>query len=265
MSLRAMFVSRLEHFSHWQAGYGRLYYGNEFCERLIPTAAELRAALDFAGERGVPLTLVTPYVTENGLARLRELLDIMAGDARGDEVVFNEWGVLRVLHNDYIGLTPVMGRLLNRMKRGPRLMTVIDKLPPTTVRYFRDNYLNNPALADFLAQRGVGRVELDNLLQGFDFKLQRFSGSVYTPYVYVSTTRLCLSAGCEDPARATEVTVGAACQRECRRYTFHLRHPIMPLPLIRKGSAIFYHNAREIPDLTERGIDRIIVQPEIPI
>jgi len=265
VSGRAMFVSRLEHLTHWQAGYHRLYYGNEFCERLIPTGEELRTALDFAGEQGVPLTLVTPYVTENGLARLRELLDIMTGDSRGDEVVFNEWGVLRVLHNDYPGLTPVMGRLLNRMKRGPRLMTVIDKLPPSTVHYFRDNYLNNPALGDFLAAQGVGRVELDNLLQGFDFKLERLRGSVYTPYVYVSTTRLCLAAGCEDASRATEVTVGGACQRECRRYTFHLRHSIMPVPLIRKGAAVFYHNAQEIPDLAERGIDRIVVQPEIPI
>jgi hypothetical protein len=265
VSTRAMFVSRLEHLSHWQAGYDRLYYGNEFCERLIPTADELRAALKFAGERGVPLTLVTPYVTEHGMARQRELFDIMSGDARADEVVFNEWGVLRVLHNDYSGLTPVMGRLLNRMKRGPRLMTVIDKLPPTTVRYFRDNHLNNPALNDFLKEHGVGRVELDNLLQGFDFELEKLRGTIYTPYVYVSTTRLCLSAGCEDPSRTTEVTVGAACQRECRRYTFHLRHSIMPVPLIRKGAAIFYHNAREIPDLGARGIDRIVVQPEIPI
>ena len=260
-----MFVSRLEHLDHWQPGYGRLYYGNEFCERLMPTGEGLKLALEFAGERGVSLTLVTPYVTENRLARLRELLDIMVADARGDEVVFNEWGVLRVLHNGYSGLTPVMGRLLNRMKRGPRLMTVIDKLPPSTVRYFRDNYLKNPALNDFLATHGVGRVELDNLLQGFDFKLEHLRGSLYTPYVYVSTTRLCLSAGCEDPSRATEVTVGADCRQECRRYTFHLRHPIMPVRLIRKGTAVFYHNPREMPDLEARGIDRIVVQPEVPI
>jgi len=158
-----------------------------------------------------------------------------------------------------------MGRLLNRMKRGPRLMTVFDKLPPTTRQYFRDSYLNNPALNQFLATQGVGRVELDNLLQGIGFKLERLRGSVYTPYVYVSTTRLCLVAGCEDASRASEVTVGAACQRECRRYTFHLRHEIMPLPLIRKGNTIFYHNARERADLEEHGIDRIVIQPEIPI
>ncbi len=260
-----MFVTRSEHLAHWHSGNTRLYYGMEFCERLIPEPAELGAALDFARARGVPLTLVTPYVTEEALSRLRCLFDLMRDDNAGDEVVFNEWGVLRVLHLEYPALVPVMGRLLNRMKRGPRLLSVIDKLPPSTVHYFRDNYLNNPALYDFLAARGVYRAELDNLLQGFDFTLARLSGSIYLPYVYVSTTRLCLANGCEDVALATEVSVGAACRRECRRYTFHLSHDVMPLPLLRKGAATLYHNPRLPEDLEAMGIDRVVTMPEIPM
>ena len=77
---------------------------------------------------------------------------ILAREMPEAEVVFNEWGVLRVLRTDYPALKPVMGRLLNRMKRGPRLMGVIDRLPPTTAHYFRSNYLNIEALTDFLGE-----------------------------------------------------------------------------------------------------------------
>jgi len=261
----ALLVARTEYLAYFNNEFSRLYFGNEFCERLLPAAAELREALALVRDRrGVGFTFVTPYVTEKGLRTLRRLLDIISREMPGSEVVCNEYGVLRTLHKDYPALEPVLGRLLSRMKRGPRLMTVIDKLPASTVHYFRDNNLNVPALAEFLSGLGVKRVELDNVLQGFDFTLERFTGSLYFPFAYVTTTRLCLANGCEDAARAEQVTI-SPCRRECRRYTFRMTHPIMPLPLIRKGNTIFFRNDRLPDGLEERGFDRLVVQPELPM
>ncbi|MDP7294889.1 MAG: hypothetical protein QGG24_06170, partial [Vicinamibacterales bacterium] len=75
----------------------RVYLGNEFCERLIPSVQLLERAHTAAAERGLALTLLTPYVTDDGIDRLRPLLSRLEGLAglapfapvagRGDEAL----------------------------------------------------------------------------------------------------------------------------------------------------------------------------------
>ncbi|MFH0942525.1 MAG: hypothetical protein V1823_05860 [Chloroflexota bacterium] len=261
---QSLFIANLENLKYFDPGYSRIYFGVEFCERLLPDVADLKRVLDFAGEKGLDFTLVTPYVTERGLEKLSGLLEVLVTARPDSEVVFNDYGVLRLLGRRYPGLEPVLGRLLNRTKRGPRLMTVIDKLPETTVAYFRDANLNVPALNEFYRRRGVNRVELDNLLQGIGFTLERWQGSLYLPYAYVTTTRFCLANACDDPGREMHIGV-FPCKRECQKYTFYLRNAVMPVVLERKGNTIFFRNDRVPDDIEQRGINRLVIQPEIPI
>jgi len=261
---QAVFISKVENLKYFRPHFSRLYFGNEFCEQLIPSVAELARVLDFVSENSLDFTFVTPYVTDNGLRRLEILLQVIAQKRPGSEVVFNDYGVLRILCSRYSGLEPVMGRLLNRMKRGPRLMMVIDKLPRTTVEYFQSSNLTVPAFSKFLNDNGVKRVEMDNVLQDFAFSLESLSASLYLPFAYVTTTRLCLANSCDVPER--EELIGVfPCQRECQKYTFYLKSEIMPVMLIRKGNTIFFEN-RALPDSIEgMGITRIVTEPEIPV
>lgn len=261
---QSLFIAKTENLKYFDPGYTRIYFGVEFCERLLPGAGDLKRVLDFAGEKGLDFTFVTPYVTERGLGKLESLLEVLAETRPDSEVVFNDYGVLRLLHNSFPGLEPVLGRLLNRTKRGPRLMTVIDRLPETTVAYFRDTNLNVPALNEFYRKQGVKRVELDNLLQGIGFTLERWQGSLYLPYAYVTTTRFCLANACDDPEKETRIGI-FPCQRECQKYTFYLRNPVMPVVLERKGNTIFFRNDRVPGDIEQRGINRLVIQPEIPV
>jgi len=241
---QAIFISRVENLKYYTPHFSRLYFGNEFCEQLIPSITELQRVLDFVGENSLDFTLVSPYATEKDLGRLEVLFREVARRQPGSEVVFNDYGVLRVLNSRYGELEPVMGRLLHKMKRGPRLMTVISKLPPSTVEYFRGSNLAVPILGEFLNQNGVKRVELDNLLQGFDFSLDNnLKGSLYYPYAYITTTRFCLSGSCDMPEKE-EIIAIIPCKRESQRYTFYLRNEIMPVILIRKGKPVFYMRMR---------------------
>src|SRR5580700_645621 len=79
--------------------FTRTAYGTEFCEHLLPSTDALRAVV----ETGRPLTFLTPYLSDHGIAQLRRLLPLLQ-DA---EVVFNDWGVLRLLRNEFPHLTPV--------------------------------------------------------------------------------------------------------------------------------------------------------------
>jgi hypothetical protein len=90
------------------------------------------------------------------------------------------------------------------------------------------------------------------------------SMSLHVPFVYVTTTRICLVANCDVPEKKGFIGV-FPCNRECRKYTFYLENKVMTTPLIRKGNTLFYKNTTIPDELTGcEAIDRIIISPEIP-
>src|SRR5882724_3820167 len=101
--------------------FTRCAFGTEFCENLLPEPAALAVTRKRARACGVLLTFLTPYVSDRGIAQLKPLLALLDG---GDEVAFNDWGVLNLLRRDYPRLVPVQGRLLNKSLRDPRVMGV---------------------------------------------------------------------------------------------------------------------------------------------
>lgn len=263
---RALYITRKEQLNRFDSKYSRLYFGNEFCQRLIPSEKELGQVLDFVVERNVDFTFLTPYVTNAGLGQIERLM-LMVHTAKPDsEVAFNDWGVLSVIRENYPSLRPVMGRLLNKMKRGPRLMMFMNIMPKETIGYFQTCSLEVPEVQRFLVDNHVRRVELDNVLQGIslDLKATGISASIYVPYAYVTTTRLCLANRCEDPNSADWLGI-AECRKECQSYCFTLRHPALPVPLISKGNTKFIRNEQLPSNPEDIGINRIVQEAEVPI
>ena len=263
---QALFVSKVDNLKYFEDTdeLSRLYFGIEFCERLIPDAADLKKVISFVNEKKIDFTLVTPYVTEDGLERVERLLGTLAETKPGSEVVFNDWGVFQVMDEKYPGLIPVLGRMLNKMKRGPRLLNVLDKIPEESVRYYRSPGITVPKVREFLLKNRITRVEFDNLLQGIDLERtgDEIKKTLYLPFAYITTTRLCLTAWCDREDKVREVDI-SPCSHECQRYTFYLKNPVMITNLIRKGNTIFFCN-EEIPD-NLKIFDRVVIAPEIPI
>jgi hypothetical protein len=263
---QALYVSKVENLKYVSNDFTRLYFGQEFCERLIPAKEQLEEVLSFVEKENLEFTFVTPYVTESGLDRLEDCIGFLAERRPDAEVVFNDWGIFQFLRESWPGLTPVMGRLLNKQKRGPRIINIIDKVPSETRDFYQGSNLDVPAVCRFLKSRGISRVEFDNLLRGINLEGadKEIHKSLYMPFAFVSTTRLCLSANCDSSEKSGYVGIGD-CSRECQKYTFNLENPVMRLPLIRKGNAIFFLN-EDIPDVvSNRKVDRIVIEPEIPI
>jgi hypothetical protein len=255
----ASFISNRDNLKYCDQNFSRLYFGNEFCQRLLPTPEELNAVLE-----AVPLdfTLVTPYVTDEGLEKVQGLIDLLSKRREKAEVVFNDWGVFTVLKGQYPSLEPVLGRLLNKMKRDPRLMNVLDRIPENTREYFRGSNLSVPLFRNFLVENGIKRAEFDNVLQEIDFDYQGIELSLYLPYVYVTTTRACLANACDIPEESEHVGI-FPCRQECKRYTFHLESDVMPAALIRRGNTLFFEN-EEIPSFMQH-VSRVVIEPEIPM
>ncbi len=263
---QALFITKTENLKYWNRDFTRLYFGIEFCERLLPSPSQLQRVLTFVEEHDAAFTLVTPYVTNRGLKHVEKLMVLVSTSKPTSELVFNDWGVLHLLQEKHYPLTPVLGRLLNKMKRGPRIMAVKDLIPVTSREFFTTPNLSIPEVADFLIRHHIRRVEFDNLLQGLtlDGISSELHLSLYLPFAYITTTRFCLMPS-PSPSHVMKIGV-LPCKKECQRYAFQLNNPAMTTPLIRKGNTIFFSN-ESIPleVIREKKVNRVVLEPEIPL
>jgi len=261
----------------------RLYFGHELCERLLPSAPDLARVVGFCRMKGLWLTLVTPPVTQPGLARVEELLTWLdAHDAAG-EIVINDYGVLHLLRRRHPRLEPVLGRLMSKQQRDPRIMRllaggsapqpvggrlVLDvALPDEAAALYRATPHSSAHTQRLLRTLGVRRVELDNPLHGFDYEGgdDGATASLYVPFGVVATSRRCTA----DPRRVAQPFSDrlTACARDCRRTAFELRAEHIAVPLYRRGNTLFFRNDAVPGDaeLARRHVDRVVHQPRLPI
>ncbi len=263
---QVLYISKPGNLKYFRKDFTRLYFGQEFCQRLIPTMEQLEEVLLFSEKENLHFTFVTPYVTNQGLQRLEELIGFLAEKKKDAEIVFNDWGVFQFIREEFGSLVPVMGRLLNKSKRGPRIMNILDKVPDETRDFYRGSNLDVPAVGRFLKQQGIYRVEFDNLLQGLSLENadREIHKSIYMPFVFVSTTRFCLSSSCDSTGMTDYVGI-TDCKRECQKYTFDLDNPAMGLPLFRKGNTVFFLNEKTPEKVLNSSVDRVVIEPEIPV
>lgn len=287
---RAIFISIISNLKYVNEKYSRLYFGNEFCERLIPSLQDLKEILGYIKMRGLNFSFVSPYVTDIGLREIKVIFEFLKVEKINCEVIINDWGVLNLINRSYPGFRPVLGRLLTKQKRGPRLIKLLKrqvrprlmvnsenpgqrniliqkKLPFDLDPYYKgSNASSVPIIHNFLISQRIKRIELDNIAQGLFLKLpkDKILASVYLPYVYISTTFFCPTAGCDQKKKS--LLKIKPCNRQCQRYVFKLRHKTMPKVIYLKGNTQFYKNTRlSMRELEESGVDRIVYQPEIPI
>jgi len=236
----------------------RIQFGNEFCERLIPTKVQLEKALDRALADGLDLTLVTPMTTELDLPPLRELLAVLPG---GNEVVVNDWGVARLLRNRFPDLVPVAGRLLCKMIKDPRL-------PSAQWKGHTPSGIRVPGFLRNLNRLGIDRVEIDvpPYATPEDFVLPGKHLSVHTPYGYAVRGRACRIGSLNRPAHK-KFQCGEMCRRECLVYVTAMARPQQTdaePATFQRGNTVFYRHTPEMTapllEAMENGaVDRIIL------
>ena len=260
---QAIFISKVENLKYSNSKYTRLYFGNEFCQRLIPRLEDIRLIADFISKHQMKFSFVTPYVTNDGIFTLRPLLEYVIKNFPEAEIVVNDWGVLRLLRREFNYPVLALGRLLTKQKRGPMNKNLKNRVPQEMLQHFQESNIDVPILSDFLVNHGIRRVELDNLLQGISRESHGLRASLYFPFAYVTTTRFCITASSETGRKFLRNM--PPCNKECQKYIFSLRHRSMPTDLFLKGNTQFFEN-KHLPDnLNELNVDRIVYEPEIPL
>ncbi len=260
---KAVFIAKTGDLKYVTEEYSRIYFGNEFCQNLIPSVQEMAYILDTVSKKRMDFTLATPFVTNEGMARLIPLIEYISNRLAASEIVINDWGLLRWLNRRYPHLKLSLGRLLTKQKRGPRILNLMHRVPAGMVRHFSQSNADVPILTNFLISKGVTRIELDNLLQGIVRNNPEIKGSLYIPFAYVTTTRFCLINDYRNRHRRPRGVF--VCKRECRDYLLRLRHKKMPVELLLKGNTQFFKNERLPDNLEKLNIDRLVYQPIIPL
>ena len=244
----------------------RVYFGTEFCEHLIPTWNKIQEVIDFCKTSHLDFSFVTPLVTDKGIELIENIFDKLNQEPKINnknyEVIINDYGVILSIQR-FANLMPVIGRLLSKQKRDPRIVTLQSNLH-TENSDLGHSQFSQPFLS-YLEKKNVRRIEVDNLLQGIsdDFTSCSFDVSVYYPFTYLTTTRLCLFNQRHD----YEVKDVIPCaKRECQNQgVFELTNSHFSVPILLKGNTQFFENTKLPENLEKRGINRIVYEKEIPI
>lgn len=221
----------------------RLYIGDEFCISRLPTVAELDGLLKLARARNWPVTLLTPPLTDEGLEGCSSLFNRLVEDDPGTEVVVNDWGALLFLKERYPGFRPAIGRLLNKAFKDPRLMEPerFRQLSQEAAELLNGCTFDSPEFQEQMRRLDVKRLERDLLPYGSARvkSPEGFGVSVYFPFGYVTTGRVCWIASFRRSGRQ-KFSLGKPCDRPCSRLSLELHSPDSRFGLFQAGNVIFY-------------------------
>ena len=278
---RAIHITNIKNLKFFLNGeYQRIYWGTEFCQNLIPSLVDTERILRFVKKNSLKFSLVTPFVTEQGLKILKGIFSWFKKKGISCEVVVNDWGVLEYLNSELAGhFECALGRLLVRQQRDPAMKRILEKqLPfgvkgkdgeiriflhkPPDERYqkgIKASDVNSSSFQKFLSKVGISRIELNNLIQGLNLDGIILKKSLYTPFVNISTTRFCPMDS--DYQKTYRINV---CRRECQSCYDILRQKAVPKIIYKRGNTTFYENPLDIRKVLKTNIERIVFQPQLP-
>jgi hypothetical protein len=209
----------------------------------MPEPDVLEAITRSAGRKEWPVTLLTPPATDEGLERCCRLFRFLEREVPGAEVVVNDWGVLCLLKDEYPSLPAAAGRLFNKGFKDPR-----SPYPGRAAEISEDvqELLNGcsfdtPLFHKKLREFGVRRVERD-LLPYRDSDTKNTDGlgtSVYFPFGYVSTGRVCWVASFK-ASPGGKFSPLEACHGPCDGLLLEMGGGQSNFRLFQGGNTVFY-------------------------
>jgi len=193
-----------------------IYFGSDSCEHLLPYFRHVSEVMEHCQRFKLHFVFVFPPISITYSKHADELLAFL--DQHKAEVVVNDYGMLAAA-TSYKQLKVTLGRLFNCVQRN----AFVDQLRPTEVsdtqlktqrQVCNQLELAIPEVRSYLKSLNVGRISLENMPYETDFidQAPRMNVDVYYPYIYLSSSRACDTAGVVHNSYANSP------QAECSRY-----------------------------------------------
>lgn len=263
---------------HYEGNIEGIYFGQETCENLIPTLKFVEQAVEYCNAKEYLFTFATPYVGPKGMEKLRKIFTYLDENAPDSEVVVNDYGVLHLLDTEFKNLTPVLGRLLIKMKRDPRFslsgfeianveIKNLKRIEVNQAEALQGSSLELSVYQEFLKEKGVERVGIDTVSQGVNSKALKKWGlpvDLYWPWTYITSNRSCTIAAYTQPGKETHPT-DEPCNFQCKKYEFAFKSDKKMLPSVARGNAVWMNTKSLHTEFFQAGFDRLIYEPYIPV
>jgi hypothetical protein len=221
----------------------RLYVGDEFCSNRMPSLATLKAICERAEHERWGLTLLTPWLTDEGLDKCTQLLDYLGERAPQSEVVVNDWGALSFFSSRYPLFRYTLGRLLDKGFKDPRLLDAegVASFSEEVEELLHRSTFDSVDFQRMVLEWGVSRLERDLLPYGGDEPKDSglVATSFYFPFGYVTSGRVCWTASSSEPAPRRFALV-RTCHSPCNSVTFMLSSNRFALSVFQSGNTVFY-------------------------
>lgn len=225
---------------------------------LLPHVEPIRRLCATAREWGVEAVFLTPVATPPGLSRIKRLLSDLTQAGESPAVVFNDWGVARLLRDSFPSLRRRAGRLMNRGLRDPRLIGQWVGVNPATGDRGRRTRL-------LLARMGTVAVETDPDLDGtfLGDGTEGMQRVLYLPYAFAASGRNCLvkADGAHGIDGCFTRGLGTTCTGRCRGKWHRVERADTDLNLWRAGNTLLYEVPLNLAIPQINHADRIVVHP----
>ena len=253
-----------------------LYIGNPFCHHLLPDSEFMIRMMEKAYQMGKTVTIVLSYLRDEKVEEMQEWIHVIyeyvksrraqnhsvgGGVQNADkwidhvELVINDWGYLPMLVDKQDVFIPVLGTLLNRRRKDPRIQYIEDF---QHVEKYGENQLNDSFFRTYMKEQGITRYEYEAC--GYPMKIAPGQHSLHLPLYQTNTSQLCpLRALVLYGDRGHQVPVDH-CAHFCEKYA--IAYP-EHLHMVGLYNSIFgYDNTLLETDILQRyvlqGIDRIV-------
>ena len=195
----------------------RLYIGNQFCHLLFPEEDLLFTLMNKTWADGLAVTLSFSYLREFILKPIQQLLETLNFWCQKHqttvEIVVNDWAMADLL-TDFPQLHPILGVLINKRRKDPRLSYKKGELSALS-----ENSINADFYRNFLAETcRITRYEEESC--GYLPELPEGKHSLHLPFYQTNTSQYCpLYARCKRGSRGAQ-TLPKDCPHWCREYAF---------------------------------------------
>lgn len=249
-------------------GFERIYIGNDYCEKNLKSN-EIIKLIEFYKNKKI--TLLLPFLTDIGLKKVILILKTLDKyKLKSFEIVFNDWGTFYYLRKNYPKMKLVLGRLLTKQRKDPRMDIILKnkqehfkvfknavssnivqtkKVPTSLLDLFSINMVETDEMIDFLLKNNVSRIEIDNLIWSMSSNLsKKIKVSLYFPYVLLTLTRYC---------GAINNKYEKICNNDCIKQKKQISDKFFI-----KGNALYYKND-VLPNkniINLNNIDRLVYQ-----
>ena len=250
-----------------------LYFGSEFCQKLIPTKEDCKKAYTYAIDNNMKFSYVTPGTFDKGMDLIDESLSFLNEIRDNVEVVCNDWGTVQLIKNKYENLSIVLGRMIDKLSREPRLSTEqFSKIyGEVGLSFLQTPNISVKEYHEILKKYGVKMVEFDCVPQGLNLESIKdldcpVKIGLHMPYYYVTTGQICMTQLVKSDEN-DKYNFVKGCAKLCRKYDIFMQKQTLgnnenvDLELIRKGNTI-YKAIDDIQNYLDKDdcYERIIIQ-----